>query len=85
MDIEEVRDFARFEVYEIVDKKIHTICVCKESEMAEIICYQLAQNDPKGDKYYYTSIFKKGTLIGGGWDECCYQRINGKITVSRLG
>lgn len=84
MNIEEVRDFAEYEVYEIVDNKKHTICVCKESEMAEVICYQLALNDSNRDKYYYTSIYEKDTLtIGGGWYKC-YQRINDKIEVSTL-
>ena len=79
MKLEEVKDFAEYEVYEIVEGKKHTICICKEEKMAQTICCMCALNDKSGDTYYYTNITQQDTwVVGGGWYKG-YKCVNGKI------
>lgn len=80
MEQKEVKDFCNYEVYEIVDDKKHTICLCKESEMAEVICRTLAYLDPKNDTYFYTNIVVPHTFVaGGGWFIGYHKNKEGKL------
>jgi len=71
----EAQEFAAYEVYEATtDGNHHTICVCKEGSMADLICRTLATQDPHGDSYFYTNIVIPHTFVpGGGW-YVCYSR-----------
>lgn len=80
-------DFANYVVYEIVDKKVHYLCICKESKVAEVIAKTLAYLDVKGDTYYLTGINNPGDLIpGGGWYEAWHKdKESGKLKHTSLG
>lgn len=70
----EALEHNNFEVYEVINGKIHTICVCKEYKMADLICQVLANCDPAGDEYIFAPIIEQGTMIpGGGW-KISYQK-----------
>lgn len=68
MEQKEVKDFCRYEVYEIIDNKEHTICLCNTRNMADTICKLFALNDSKGKTYFYTNVQVPNTfVVGGGW------------------
>lgn len=80
MKVEEVKDFCQFQVYEIIDGEIHTICVCKEHSMAVLLCNLLAENDPSCDEYCYTPIVEENTFVpGGGWKVGFHKGKNGVV------
>lgn len=86
MKIKEVKDFCEYEVYEEIDGKTHTICLCKEREMADLICKLFAEKDPKGDTYYYTNIVEPNTFVaGGGWYIGYHRNKEGKLEKTQLG
>lgn len=80
----EAESFAEYEVYEYVDKKKHTICICKEYKMAMGLAQTLAERDPTGDSYYVTGITYPGAFIpGGGWYYRFYQE-DGRVKMDSL-
>jgi len=67
----EVKDFAKYEVYEYVNGKKHTLFICNEYDIAKNLARTLARMDPVCDTYYLTGIHNPGDFIpGGGWYEC---------------
>lgn len=86
MKQKDVKDFCNYEVYEIVDGKVDTICLCKDIEMADLICRLFASKDPKNDDYYYTSIVEPNTFVpGGGWYISYHKNKEGKLVRNSLG
>lgn len=86
MKQENVKDFAEYEVYELVDGKYHCLCLCKEWKVAEVIAKLLAKYDPQGDAYYITGVSVPNTLVpGGGWYECYQRDKDGKLKHTGLG
>lgn len=76
-----VRDFAKYEVYEIFLNEHRTIAVCDELGIAELIAELLAMNDPAEDDYRITGIVEdpEANLIpGGGW-YIAYQLKDGEV------
>ena len=64
----EVTDFAKYEVYEIVDDKVHYICLCNTFSDACNIAKMLAYMDKTGDSYFVSNVSIPNTLVpGGGW------------------
>lgn len=85
MDSKELKKFCQYEVFEIVNRDKHTICFCKEYQMAELICTTLAKNDPKSDAYYYSRVPEPGTFVPGGGGYVKYQKNeDGKVERSRV-
>ena len=81
----EVEEFADYEVYEIVEGKVHILCACKEYDVARTIACMLAMNDKQGDSYYVTSINHPGDLVpGGGWYDSWRKNSEGKLVRSSL-
>lgn len=82
----EVQDFADYEVYEIVDNKVHILCACKEYEVAKVIAQTLAYLDKNCDTYYVSSINNPGDFVpGGGWYDSWYKdKETGKLKQSSL-
>ena len=84
MEKEQVREFANYEVYELVEGKYHRICLCETMEVACNIAKMFASMDPSGDSYYVTSINRPGDLVwGGGWYYEFYNK-DGKVHQSSL-
>ena len=82
----EVEDYANYQVYEIIDKKVHTICVCKTFDDAKNVAVTFAYLDKSYDPYYVTGIHRIGDLIPGGGYYDCYQKDKetGKVKHSSL-
>ena len=86
MESSEVRDFADYCVYEIVDGAVHYLCVCKEYDIAKNIAKTFAKLDPKCDEYYVGPVTKPDTLIpDGGWYDCWHKdKLTGKLVKHSL-
>lgn len=68
MKKEKVENWVNYEVYEIVGGERHTLALCTEFKVAEIIAIALAKIDPKGDAYRVTSVNGPNDFVpGGGW------------------
>ena len=82
----DVEKFANYQVYEIVDKKVHVICVCQTFNDAKNIAIVLAYLDKKYDPYYVTGIHNPDDMIPGGGYYDCYQKNKetGKVKHSSL-
>lgn len=81
----EVEDFCKYEVYEIIDNQIHTICLCSESKMADLICRTFATLDPNNDAYFYTNVVVPHTFVpGGGWYICYHKNAEGFLEKTEL-
>ncbi len=86
MEVKDVKDFCQFEVYEIIGGEVHTICVCKEYNMADLICQVFAEQDPKGDTYSFKPITEPDTFIpGGGWSISYHKDKSGHLIKNTLG
>ena len=75
----------KYEVYEINEGKHHSICVCKDIEIARVISYLLAKDDFVHDKYFVTEILdKKDTFsFSVDWHEEYYFK-DGKVVRERI-
>ena len=82
----EASKFANYMVYEIVDEKIHILCLCEDSRVARAIAVSLAILDKQCDAYYVTSVNCPGDFVlGGGWyDRYQKNKKTGTIQVSSL-
>ena len=83
---DEVEEFSKYEVYEIVDGKYHCLCLCKEYEVAKNIARTFARLDPACDAYYVSSVNHPGDFVpGGGWyDSWYWDKETGKLKQSSL-
>ena len=81
----EAEEFCDYEVFEIVDGKVHILCACKEYKVAEVIAVTLAKADPSHDHYFVTGINHPGDfIVGGGWHDEYWIDENGKLRKSSL-
>ena len=82
----EVEEYANYEVYEIVNDKVHIICVCHTFDDAEGIAKRLAYLDKSYDPYYITGIHNPGDMVIGGGYYDRYQKdmTTGKVKHSSL-
>ena len=81
----EAEEFCDYEVFEIVNEKVHILCACKEYQVAEAIAITLAKADKVHDHYFITGINNPGDLvIGGGWHDEYWTDEDGKLHKSSL-
>jgi len=72
----EVEEFAQYQVYEIVNDKVHTLCICNEFKAAKFIARTFASLDDTYGRYYVSGIHNPGDMIpGGGWHYCYHKNL----------
>lgn len=86
MHKEDVKEFAQYEVYELVNDLYHPLCVCNEYMIARAIAILMAKADPEGDTYYVTGVNNPGALVpGGGWYDAWHRDLKtGKLIKDSL-